>query len=211
MKKSLINCTDLGKHFYLSPEYWYSKKTATESLQGTELIEIASLVKKGSKPDLQRSLVLDTSCADKGLLHIAPFLFATSKTSKSYKKRVEEGVVLVSRLRSYLMQVTYIPHGIKQRLDVDTLYCSTEFYILKPKVKGDDIAFLVPWLLSESVQKIFTDATVGGHHPRFGDDLLMSLRIPTYYIDNKQQLNDKVVTCINTSLDSQMTMRNLVN
>ena len=211
MKKSLINCADLGEHFYLSPEYWYSKKVATESMQGTELIEVVNLVKKGSKPDLQRSLVLDTSCADKGLLQIAPFLFTTSKISKSYKKKVEEGVVIISRLRSYLMQVTYIPYGLKKRLDVDTLYCSTEFYILKPRVKGENIAFLVPWLLSESVQKILTDATVGGHHPRFGDDLLMSLSIPAYYIDNMQQLNHKVTSGINMSLDAQIIMRDLVD
>jgi len=44
---------------------------------------------------------------------------------------------------------------------------------------GDEsIAFLAPWLLSSAVQDIFAKATTGGHHPRFDESLLWSLRVP---------------------------------
>ncbi|MEF1221164.1 hypothetical protein REH76_26000, partial [Photobacterium damselae] len=89
------------------------------------------------------------------------------------------------------------------------IYCSTEFYILESKT-GEDIAFLVPWLLSSKVQEVFSDATVGGHHPRFSDELLMNLNVCENTLNNRKQVNIDVCQSINMSIDAQIAMRNLV-
>ncbi|MEZ8383355.1 hypothetical protein AB6C98_06595 [Vibrio splendidus] len=210
MKKVDILSCELGGDFILSPEYWYSHSQVKEQLDGKKISDIASLSKKGAKPNLENSLILDTANAEKGLLQLSSFLFNSGKISKSHKKIVNEGSVIISRLRSYLMQVTYIPFGIKEKLNVDNIYCSTEFYILESK-SGDDIAFLVPWLLSPKIQGIISDATVGGHHPRFGDDLLMNLNIDEVLFENRFEFNADVSRNINMSIDAQISMRNIVS
>lgn len=209
MKKVEVLTCELGKDFILSPEYWYSHKQVKKQMEGIKISDIVTLSKKGTKPNLENSLILDTSNAERGLLQLSSYLFDAGKKSKSNKKIVNEGVVIISRLRSYLMQVAYIPHGLKRKLNIDNIYCSTEFYILESKT-AEDIAFLVPWLLSPKIQKVFSDATVGGHHPRFGDDLLMSLNIDGDIFNNRAALSRGVSHNINISIDAQISMREMV-
>ncbi|HFQ5433728.1 TPA: hypothetical protein ACGVBV_004231 [Vibrio vulnificus] len=210
MKKVEVLSCDLGEGFILSPEYWYSNSQVKEHLDGKKLSDIVTLSKKGTKPNLENSLILDTANAEKGLLQLSSFLFNSGKASKSHKKVVNEGSVIISRLRSYLMQVTYIPYGLKDKLNIENIYCSTEFYILESK-NGEDIAFLVPWLLSPKIQGVFSDATVGGHHPRFSDELLMNLNVCDNIFNNRGRVNIDVSQSINMSIDAQIAMRNIVS
>ena len=55
-----------------------------------------------------------------------------------------------------------------------------------------DIAFLVPYLLSESVQKVFGNAQEGGHHPRIHQSVLMELRVPISLVEVRDDLSRQV-------------------
>jgi len=210
MKKVIVKKSDLGDKFFLSPEYWYSNDLSGNFAQGVPLTDIVNIIKKGSKPKLERSLILDTGDADKGLLKLTSLLSGNKKISKSHKKIVSEGSVIVSRLRPYLRQVSYIPYGIKKKLNIDDIYCSTEFYILEPSIVDSNIAYLVPWLLSVRVQDLFNEATVGGHHPRFSEDLLMGLTMETGFYDDRESINETVENAVNNYINAQLELEKLI-
>ena len=118
--------------------------------------------------------------------------------------------MIVSRLRPYLRQITYIPVGTLAKLDVTAILCSTEFYVINPKDQGESIAFMVPWLLSKEVQKILEDATTGGHHPRFDEDLLSRLTIPKSVLEKRQAVSAEVDRLIKSHLDAQLGLAKIV-
>jgi hypothetical protein len=87
--------------------------------------------------------------------------------------------------------------------------CSTEFYVLTPKGE-ESIAFLVPWLLSDAVQAIFAKATTGGHHPRFDEALLWSLRVPQAIYRKRAALSRTVEQATLAALRAQRSLEALV-
>jgi len=113
-----------------------------------------------------------------------------------------EGSVIVSRLRPYLRQVAWVPHGLRRMIGGRDVVCSTEFYVLTPKDDAS-IAFLVPWLLSDAVQTLFANATTGGHHPRFDEALLWSLRVPTSIWRRRDALSRRVEQATREALHAQ--------
>jgi len=177
MEKVAIDLRDVLESGSLSPEQWLARSTLQASAAGVALSRIASATKKGRVGDPGRAIVLDTAHAVAGLLRLPEPHAGDARPRVSHKKFVPEGSVIVSRLRPYLRQVAYVPGGLRAMLGGRDVVCSTEFYVLTPN--GDEsIAFLVPWLLSSAVQDIFAKATTGGHHPRFDESLLWSLRVP---------------------------------
>ena len=177
MDKVAVDLRDVLASGSLSPEQWLARSTLQASAAGVALSRIASATKKGRVGDPGRAIVLDTAHAVAGLLRLPEPHAGDARPRVSHKKFVPEGSVIVSRLRPYLRQVAYVPGGLRAMLGGRDVVCSTEFYVLTPN--GDEsIAFLVPWLLSSAVQDIFAKATTGGHHPRFDESLLWSLRVP---------------------------------
>ena len=76
------------------------------------------------------------------------------------------------------------------------LVCSSEFYVLD---SNDDmsIAFLVPFLLSERVQTVLAASQEGGHHPRFNEQTLKSLPVPTLLLERRKEMSARVEAAIN--------------
>ena len=108
-------------------------------------------------------IVLDTNHAYEGRVQFRGQSVPATSVG-SIKRPLKPGYVIVSRLRTYLRQVALIDNALLDGFDGGVL-CSTEFYVLAP-ISDADIAFLVPFLLSAPVQKVFAAAEEGGHHPR---------------------------------------------
>jgi hypothetical protein len=108
----------------------------------------------------------------------------------SIKRPLKPSYVIVSRLRTYLRQVALIDDDLFEGSEAEIL-CYTEFYVLAP-VGGEDIAFLVPFLLSAPVQKAFSAAEEGGHHPRIPPDVLLKLAVPVSILRLRDELSSRV-------------------
>lgn len=201
--------SDLGEAFSLSPEYWLSKKSADNLQDGVPLGQVAVLKKATTSSISDDALVLDTGNSDRGLLHLPVDSLSTSVKRISNKKCVLPGSVLISRLRPYLQQVSYIPLGINELLGREEILCSTEYYVLAG-VDGDSIAYLVPWLLSDEIQAVFQQATTGGHHPRFSDDLLMRLHIPKSIYEDREKISKAVVEAVHQHIDAQLKREEVI-
>jgi restriction endonuclease S subunit len=91
----------------------------------------------------------------------------------STKKIVRQNDVLISRLRPYLKEVSFVGFNNTQKL------ASTEFIVLR---KRKDSKFppqaLFAFLITDEVQKILFWSQGGTEHPRFPENLLMSLKLP---------------------------------
>lgn len=189
-----------GADFSLSPEHWLASETASQLMAGTQLSEIVQSVAQTQLPPEGSRFVLDTGNAREGLLDITILGNPLSERT-SAKKVVRDGDVIISRLRPYLRQVTFIPPGTCALLDVNCLYCSTEFIVLRPKHAGRNNAGLVAWLLSQPIQEMLTAAATGGHHPRISVDLLLNSPVEDRYLG--PELSEKIATVLRRHIEGQ--------
>lgn len=210
MEKAVVSREEFLSSLSLSPEYWLSSTAAKSVTDGVPFPNVASISSKGVANPPPDALVLDTGNSDRGLLTLPAARVSANDLRKSHKKRVPEGSVLISRLRPYLRQVCYIPLGLSEILGVSDILCSTEYYVISSNQSGKSIAFLVPWLLSDVVQSVFERATTGGHHPRFSDDLLMGMSIPTEVMETSEDLSRKVEAASRENVESQLKMRSFI-
>lgn len=210
MEKVAIDVREVLASGSLSPEQWLARSTLQASASGIALSRIASATKKGSVGDPGRALVLDTAHALAGLLRLPESRAGHARPRVSHKKFVPEGSVIVSRLRPYLRQVALVPRGLRAMIDGRDVVCSTEFYVLTSN-DDESIAFLVPWLLSAAVQDIFAKATTGGHHPRFDEALLWSLRVPRAVWRRRAAISRSVEAATFAALDAQRSLETLVD
>lgn len=179
---------DLG--LVLTPERYNPKRRISTNGEQAffKLSEFATLANdQVTSRETGSYLVLNTSDALGGCINI-PHM-TVNKLSSS-KKRIRKGDVIISRLRPYLKQIAYCD------VDFDNLVGSTEFYVLRPRVEGDNIAFLLPFLLSEPVQLVFQSAVEGSQHPRFQPQDLLELPVPQALVDKKDSISEGVETAL---------------
>lgn len=192
MKSVVCALADLGADLVLAPERHLVARAAP-----SEGVPLSSLVEeRRERIDPGRGpggpIVLDTSHARDGVLDVAGALRDGAGT-KSAKKRALAGDVVVSRLRPYLRQVALVHDGALAASGARReLALSTEFYVLAPRTPGDDLAFLVPFLLAPSTQAALAAAQEGGHHPRVPRESLFSLRVPTAALRARGQTSARV-------------------
>lgn len=208
LKKLVLSSEFVSEGAPLSPEYWLSKRQVELLDEGMPLSELVDIKRQTAGTVDPSWLVLDTGNADRGLLNLRG---NESRDRTSQKKLVPEGAVIVSRLRPYLKQVAYVPAGTVERLEKSAIYCSTEFYVLVPKSAKENIAYLVPWLLSEQVQGVFSQATTGGHHPRFDEELLEQLVVPHAWHKRRKKVSQAVEAAVEAHLASQLAMFDLID
>ena len=65
------------------------------------------------------------------------------------------------------------------------LALSTEFYVLSPRDAKHDLAWLLPWLLSDDAQSALAAAQEGGHHPRVPRSSLFAMQVPRALVRNR--------------------------
>lgn len=191
---------ETGSDFSLSPEHWLANETASQLTSGTPLSEVVQSIAQTQVPAEGARFVLDTGNAREGLLDIT-ILGNPVSGRTSTKKIARDGDVIVSRLRPYLRQVTFIPPGTCDILGVDHIYCSTEFFVLRSREDGRNIAGLVAWLLSEPIQEMLAAATTGGHHPRISVDLLLSSPVEERYLS--VEISDKIAAVLRRHIEGQ--------
>jgi hypothetical protein len=167
-KKTLA---ELGEDVILAPERHVALADAGEG------VPLASIVvernERAVPSEHARTIVLDTTHARDGILDLAAAMRAP-EPAKSAKKLARPGDLLVSRLRPYLRQIALV-----RTLPPRHVLCvSTEFYVLAPRENGDDLAWLLPFLLSDRTQQILAAAQEGGHHPRVPRSSLFAIRVP---------------------------------
>jgi hypothetical protein len=154
----------------------------------------------------KRYIVLDTGDAKNGV--IANIKRPGDRACiGSAKKIVRSGDVLISRLRPYLRQVAWVDPGVVDygnSADV-VVGVSTEFYVFRSATEGS-IAFLVPFLLSDSVQEILAAAQEGGHHPRFPEKALVDLVVPQEVLDSGSELSKTIERAVNSIRSSDLAM-----
>ena len=108
----------------------------------------------------------------------------------SNKKILKSGDVIISRLRPYLRQVAYVDSD-----STAPLCASTEFYVLRARNK-ESIAFLVPFLLSEAVQTVFANSVEGSQHPRFKEEDILNLVVPSQLFEERDKISQDICTAI---------------
>lgn len=110
---------------------------------------------------------------------LAPFLEGEKPSTSrdliaSTKKRLREGDLVVSRLRSYLKEIAIVESGGGL-----PMVASTEFIVLRPKLQNSlPVEALMIYLRSALPQLIFKWSQDGSNHPRFDERELLRLPIP---------------------------------
>lgn len=118
----------------------------------------------------------------------------------STKKIIRKGDVIISRLRPYLQEVSFVGFNGAQKL------VSTEFIVLR---KRKDSRFpsqaLFVFLITDEVQKILFWSQGGTEHPRFSENLLMDLKLPKLPEKTAESITDDV----NNAHENYLTSRDL--
>lgn len=171
--------SDLGDDLVLAPER-HLVSTSTSSPDGIPLGDLVA--ERNERFDPKRldakTVVIDTTHAKDGILDVASAQRST-EIPKSHKKRALRGDLIVSRLRPYLRQIALVT--------TEEIAVSTEFYVLRPEKKDDDLAWLLPFLLSAGTQSLLAAAQEGGHHPRVPRASLFALRVPKSAVDGRKK------------------------
>lgn len=174
----------------LTPERYNPKRrmSLSEEDTGIRLSEIVTLKNDIITAKQDNGLEwhqINTSDAMGGYLRIS------SETVKlnCNKKIIKCGDVIISRLRPYLRQVAYVDkEGIN-------LCASTEFYVMRGRNR-ESIAYLVPFLLSEAVQTVFANAVEGSQHPRFKEDDILNLIVPSKLFKEREEISQRIESAI---------------
>lgn len=211
VQSHIVNTRQLDKGWILSPERYHPSRMSLIR-SGKALASILDLVRETISPGEDDSnrpyLAFDTGNAKDGLLSVDG-LPITRKQLGSTKKVFRSGDVLISRLRPYLRQVAYADAGLLAGYSNDvTLVCSTEFFVLRGR-NGQSCAFLVPFLLSESIQRILGASQEGGHHPRFSQSTLESLLIPDEVVKSQEPVSAAVQNAIFQARTGIVALRRL--
>ncbi len=191
---------DIGADFILAPEHWLAAETASNLAEGRRFGDIVHAVTQTQVPPENARFVLDTGNAREGLLDIT-ILGNPISGRTSAKKVARDGDIIISRLRPYLRQVAYIPFGACASLGVEQIYCSTEFFVFRPREAGSNIAGLAGWLLSPPIREMVSAAATGGHHPRINAELLLNSPVEERFLSG--EISERLSLLFSSHLQGQ--------
>lgn len=197
---------ELGDDVVLAPERW---ALAADVGEGVPLDQIV-VERRERSIDLERAVVIDTTHARDGVLDL-PSAQRVTEVPKSTKKVARAGDIVVSRLRPYLRQIALIHPRALDAIHGRSLALSTEFYVLSPRRAGDDLAFLLPFLLGEQTQAVLASAQEGGHHPRVPRSSLFALRVPEEIVRARRRLSAQVSTALGGLYDALERYHSRIN
>ncbi|WP_164007944.1 hypothetical protein [Pyxidicoccus trucidator] len=155
----------------------------------------------------QPIIVLDTSDALEGVIHGNKPQVPVA-TLGSNKKLLCPGDVIISRLRPYLRQVGFLDAGLFTSDSPPQFVASTEFFVLRHLGEGSG-AFLVPLLMTTTVQAALAAAQEGGHHPRFGEETLLKLPVPMELWRKRKELALAFENAVSTLRKAEQSLLNL--
>ncbi|MBJ6610479.1 MAG: hypothetical protein JG718_08995 [Candidatus Thiothrix moscowensis] len=163
----------------LDAEYYYPEKTAAlkflESLPGKTVGKMFVSIRDLWQPDTasKNQQVQNYDLTDA----LSPFLDTEKEPVypeeiSSTKKKLSQGQIIVSRLRSYLKEIALVLHDTNI-----PMVASTEFIVLQPTGQMN-IETLMVYLRSILPQTIFKWSQDGSNHPRFDEKELLNLSRP---------------------------------
>jgi hypothetical protein len=209
VKVAVRRLVDLAPDYVLAPE----RHVAAASAAGGDGIPLGELVverrERIDPTSAEDAVVLDTSHARDGILDVAGAL-RDGAGGKSAKKRAVAGDLVVSRLRPYLRQIALVHPSAIALAERRPLALSTEFYVLASRTDGEDLAFLVPFLLSADAQSALAGAQEGGHHPRVPRASLFELRVPRALVRARLQTSRAVSDALAETYRASSRLRALL-
>lgn len=208
MKVVVRVLSELAPDFVLAPERHVALAQAGDGIPLGELVEERR--DRIDPTEASGAVVLDTSHARDGILDVAGALRDVAG-GKSAKKRALPGDLVVSRLRPYLRQLALVHPGALAVAEGRPLALSTEFYVLAPRQGGEDLAFLVPFLLSPEAQRALAAAQEGGHHPRVPRSSLFALRVPRALVKARARTSRAVVAALAAFYEASSRLRALLD
>jgi len=120
----------------------------------------------------------------------------SSEEVGSAKKIFFKNDVLISRLRPYLKEVSFI--GFNEKLKL----ASTEFVVLRKKNNRYYPETLFAYLISKEVQNILAWSITGTEHPRFNEDYFLKLTLPDFSEDIQKKMKKIVQSAWRIFLNS---------
>lgn len=197
--------THLGPQFVLTPERYNPKRrmSLSDKNDGVLLSEIITLENDivVSKKDDSAWYQINTSDAMGGYLRVP----SNSEQLNSNKKILKTGDVIISRLRPYLHQVAYVDTNSDLQL-----CASTEFYVLRAR-NNESIAFLVPFLLSEAAQTVFANSVEGSQHPRFKEEDILNLVIPSELFEEREKVSQDISNAITQYREYERSLESAIS
>jgi hypothetical protein len=213
MRFAVRTLADLAPDYVLAPERHVLAGGAATNGDGVPLGELVVERRERIDPSAgsgaRGAAVLDTSHARDGVLDVAGAL-RDGAGGRSAKKRAVAGDLVVSRLRPYLRQIALVHPSAVALAGGRPLALSTEFYVLAPRDPEDDLAFLVPFLLSKSAQAALASAQEGGHHPRVPTSSLFALRVPRSLLRTRVKRSRAVVLALAEAYRASSRLRALL-
>lgn len=179
--------SELDEGLILTPERYNPNRNVPiqygeRSMFVKDVVYLAKESITPKKAGENKFLIINTSNAFKGNL----ILPKNKEKIGSTKKLVKNGDIIISRLRPYLQQIAAICEDNPKDLAL-----STEFYVLRSRNK-ESVLYLIPYLFSDLIQKALNNSVEGNQHPRFDEDSLLNLPIPTSFYDNRFEINEKI-------------------
>ena len=187
------------------PEYYQPAKwnvlRALAAMPGKPLEEHFRSVKKLWQPAEQppSAIVRNYDLNDA----LTPFLDDTTPTAeageiKSTKKRFEPGDLVVSRLRSYLKEISVVLPS-----QGAPLVGSTEFIVLRSRKTDLSAEALLVFLRSAPVQTVLKWCQDGSNHPRFAERELLRLPIPNTVLKAQAAVTAKIKEAVAARQESR--------
>ncbi len=119
----------------------------------------------------------------------------------SAKKRFQRGDVVVSRLRSYLKEVSIV-----ETSPAANCVGSSEFIVLRPAKPDMSPELLVVYLRSPPVQKILKWCQDGSNHPRFKEEELLSIKLPDRILKVQEEVRLTIRAAIQSYSDAKQML-----
>jgi hypothetical protein len=208
----LRRVADLGDGLVLAPER-FDPRRQVEVVARCCLSDLVDIVAENVSARSWKSpgavLILDTTHAYEGFVVLRHHPVPPASMG-SAKRLVQAGDVIISRLRPYLRQVALVDEALFQLCRRgNAVAASTEFFVLRGRT-GFEAAGLVPFLLSQPVQAALAAGQEGGHHPRFRQELLLSLPVPDQVTRGSDKVARKMRSLAAAVRNSLLASRSMV-
>ena len=200
---STIKLSELGGTKLLAPEFYHPDKLAAkqhlEKLNKNKIKDHFYNIREIFDPKkgnlIQSSVVFDLSDVNSYFLYGGKKVTSSEEVG-SAKKIFSQNDVLISRLRPYLKEVSFI--GFNEKLKL----ASTEFVVLRQRDKSYYPETLFAYLISKEVQNILLWSVTGTEHPRFNENYFLNLTLPNFSKEIQNEIKRIIQSAWKIFLDS---------
>jgi len=200
---NIVKVSELEGGKILTPEFYHPSKILSkqflENVSTKKIKDYFYSVREIFAPQKenlsQQGIVFDLSDITSYFLYSGRKVTSSEEVG-SNKKIFLQNDVLISRLRPYLKEVSFV--GINGGLKL----ASTEFIVLRQK----DISYypetLFAYLISKELQSILAWSITGTEHPRFNEDYFLKLPLPELSEQTHKEIKKIVQSAFKMFLDS---------